>query len=96
MKRITMLVLLFTLNVFYVNAQIKLSDKTNNQINQIQKNKTNKGTPEMNKLIQLNKNNPSFKKFGISDAESKRMLDLYMKQRRENFKKVSRGTPNGP
>ncbi|MFK7814208.1 MAG: hypothetical protein AB8B59_17050, partial [Maribacter sp.] len=47
-------------------------------------------------LIQLNKNNPSFKKFGISDAESKRMLDLYMKQRRENFKKVSRGTPNGP
>jgi len=96
MKKITLLVLLFTLNIIYVNAQIKISNKTNNQINQIQKNNPVNGGADAKKLAALNKNNPSFKKFGISDSEQKKMLDLYLKQKRAHFKKVSRGTPNGP
>lgn len=96
MKRITMLVLLFTINTIYVKAQVKLPKKTINQINQIQKNKPQNGVYDTKKLIELNKNNPSFKKYGISQVEQKKMLDLYLKQKRESFKKVTRGTPNGP
>jgi len=95
MKKILIVIVALFISIS-INAQIKLSKKTQNQVNQIQKNNTNKGVTNTNDLKNLNKNNPSFKKFGISESEQKRALDLYIKQKRDHFKKMTRGSVNGP
>jgi len=86
-------IVLLTLSIFCINAQIKLPKGAANQVN---KNRINKGVTNTNKLYKLNKNNPSFKKFGISESEQKKMLDAYFKQKREHFKRMSRGSAFGP